>query len=322
MKRVRQFVRSCGIVWASLPAAVGLALENPPETFFSDESHHPGNLAPRDPWSPASTGRHNDYGTSQDAPCPDGRCNYGALGTFDGAAREFDLQNHAGHFADRGAELQALADRIGATIRREMRGADSRYLAAAADDLSAGVRQLTVNMSNPTSADMLSDNVRTVAVSLRQLDSELAAGNATTGVADAVVEFAQALSHLQQELPPLPINGRNGQPPRRGGQRFDIRQPSDRRNRGRYQVRPYREPGLNDSLPSEMHGLEVLNPEDRAAAFSQRTCPVSREVLGSRGTPIKIAVDGKTIFVCCESCAATVQRNPERYFQTVPQGAF
>jgi Cu(I)/Ag(I) efflux system membrane fusion protein len=45
-----------------------------------------------------------------------------------------------------------------------------------------------------------------------------------------------------------------------------------------------------------------LSPEDRAAALEQRTCPISNDLLGVMGTPYKTVVNGKTIFLCCESC--------------------
>ncbi len=45
-----------------------------------------------------------------------------------------------------------------------------------------------------------------------------------------------------------------------------------------------------------------LSPEDRSAALEQRTCPISNDLLGVMGTPYKTVVNGKTIFLCCESC--------------------
>lgn len=46
----------------------------------------------------------------------------------------------------------------------------------------------------------------------------------------------------------------------------------------------------------------------------QGSCPVSGKPLGSMGTPPKIVVDGKPLFVCCAGCSARVQNAPEQYF--------
>ena len=46
-------------------------------------------------------------------------------------------------------------------------------------------------------------------------------------------------------------------------------------------------------------GLAELSPSDRAAAEKQRVCPVSGDLLGSMGKPIKVIVKGQTVFLCC-----------------------
>src|SRR5688572_25398196 len=48
--------------------------------------------------------------------------------------------------------------------------------------------------------------------------------------------------------------------------------------------------------------MAKLSPEDRAKAEAQKICPVSKEPLGSMGEPIKVTVDGRSLFVCCEGC--------------------
>lgn len=50
--------------------------------------------------------------------------------------------------------------------------------------------------------------------------------------------------------------------------------------------------------------LAKLAPADRAAAELQGTCPVTGLRLGSMGAPIKVAVEGKDVFVCCSGCIA------------------
>lgn len=49
--------------------------------------------------------------------------------------------------------------------------------------------------------------------------------------------------------------------------------------------------------------LAQLPLADRAVAESQKFCPVlGASRLGSMGPPIKLSVDGQTVFVCCEGC--------------------
>lgn len=59
--------------------------------------------------------------------------------------------------------------------------------------------------------------------------------------------------------------------------------------------------------------LSELSEADRTAALDQKICPVSEKPLGSMGAPIKVAVDGQEVFVCCEACVATVKENPDEY---------
>lgn len=56
-----------------------------------------------------------------------------------------------------------------------------------------------------------------------------------------------------------------------------------------------------------------LAPADRQLAESQKICPVSNEALGSMGTPIKVTVDGRDIFVCCEGCVEEIKSNFSQY---------
>jgi YHS domain-containing protein len=61
-------------------------------------------------------------------------------------------------------------------------------------------------------------------------------------------------------------------------------------------------------------GLKELSAEDRAAAETQRTCPVTGELLGSMGKPYKIEVEGRTVFLCCPGCEEKIRKDPEKYF--------
>ena len=59
--------------------------------------------------------------------------------------------------------------------------------------------------------------------------------------------------------------------------------------------------------------MAKLSPEDRALAERQKTCPVSGDPLGSMGTPIKVTVEGRDVFVCCKGCIKQVKEHPEKY---------
>jgi len=58
--------------------------------------------------------------------------------------------------------------------------------------------------------------------------------------------------------------------------------------------------------------LAKLTEADRALAEQQRFCAVLPESrLGSMGTPIKIEINGKSVFLCCEGCREEALANPD-----------
>ncbi|HYO26258.1 MAG TPA: hypothetical protein VEQ85_15060 [Lacipirellulaceae bacterium] len=59
--------------------------------------------------------------------------------------------------------------------------------------------------------------------------------------------------------------------------------------------------------------LAKLSPEDRAAVAAQKICPVTGEDLASMGGPIKVSVEGRDVFVCCEGCVEKLEANPAEY---------
>lgn len=68
-----------------------------------------------------------------------------------------------------------------------------------------------------------------------------------------------------------------------------------------------------ESSTEEPVGLAELSAEDRELAKKQRVCPVSGEVLGAMGKPIKTTVKGKTVFLCCQGCEQQLKENPDKY---------
>jgi hypothetical protein len=59
--------------------------------------------------------------------------------------------------------------------------------------------------------------------------------------------------------------------------------------------------------------LAKLSPEDRALAEKQRLCVIEEDSrLGSMGTPIKLDVKGRTVFVCCKGCRNDALADPNK----------
>ncbi len=65
--------------------------------------------------------------------------------------------------------------------------------------------------------------------------------------------------------------------------------------------------------------LASLPAEDQEAARMQKTCPVSDEPLGSMGGPIKVNVEGRDVFICCEGCTDVLQGDPATFLAKLPQ---
>jgi Cu(I)/Ag(I) efflux system membrane fusion protein len=69
-----------------------------------------------------------------------------------------------------------------------------------------------------------------------------------------------------------------------------------------------------------MAELANLSPTDRASAEKQHLCPVSGEMLGLMGPPLKIDVNGQQVWICCEDCKADLLAHPDEYLAKLKQG--
>ncbi|MBI2806255.1 MAG: hypothetical protein HYX68_14850 [Planctomycetes bacterium] len=69
--------------------------------------------------------------------------------------------------------------------------------------------------------------------------------------------------------------------------------------------------------PQSINGNGAHVPGKVLPYGGQKTCPVTGEDLGSHGAAIPVAVQGQTIYVCCESCVNAVRRNPGQYLPKV-----
>ena len=63
--------------------------------------------------------------------------------------------------------------------------------------------------------------------------------------------------------------------------------------------------------------LAKLSPEDAASAEKQHFCPVSGEMLGSMGAPIKVDVKGESVWICCDGCKQKILDNPDEYLAKI-----
>lgn len=59
--------------------------------------------------------------------------------------------------------------------------------------------------------------------------------------------------------------------------------------------------------------LAKLSPEEASSAEKQHVCPVSGEMLGSMGPPMKVDVKGQQVWICCDGCREELQANPDKY---------
>jgi multidrug efflux pump subunit AcrA (membrane-fusion protein) len=66
----------------------------------------------------------------------------------------------------------------------------------------------------------------------------------------------------------------------------------------------------DDMMEKVSASLKKLSPEDKKLAQVQRFCPIRNDPLGSMGVPVKLTIDGKSVFICCKGCVADAQANP------------
>ena len=60
-------------------------------------------------------------------------------------------------------------------------------------------------------------------------------------------------------------------------------------------------------------GLAELSEADRELALKQKVCPVTGDVLGQHGKPIKITVKDQVVFLCCSACEEAIKKDPDKY---------
>lgn len=63
--------------------------------------------------------------------------------------------------------------------------------------------------------------------------------------------------------------------------------------------------------------IAKLPADEQTLAKQQVLCPVTKKPLGSMGKPLKVSVDGDSVFVCCRGCVNAVQRNAASMLEQV-----
>jgi hypothetical protein len=71
--------------------------------------------------------------------------------------------------------------------------------------------------------------------------------------------------------------------------------------------------GEKTAASGSPEALDGLSAADRALAERQGVCPVTGKRLGSMGTPSRLVVSGRTVFLCCDGCEEGFQREPAKY---------
>jgi hypothetical protein len=62
-----------------------------------------------------------------------------------------------------------------------------------------------------------------------------------------------------------------------------------------------------------------LSEEDRLLAEKQKFCPVTGKPLDSMDGPVKVVIDGRTVFVCCKPCEEPLRAKAAQYLPKLPK---
>lgn len=82
------------------------------------------------------------------------------------------------------------------------------------------------------------------------------------------------------------------------------------------------QPKIDEALTAKQReeiekAFQSLSPEDRQLAERQKYCPVAEMRLGSMGTPIKVDLEGRPLFVCCDGCRESLVQDPTGYLKKI-----
>jgi YHS domain-containing protein len=63
--------------------------------------------------------------------------------------------------------------------------------------------------------------------------------------------------------------------------------------------------------------IKTLPAAEQDAALKQAVCPISGDHLGTMGTPFKIALEGRTVYLCCDGCEDKAKQDPKAVLATL-----
>ena len=78
-------------------------------------------------------------------------------------------------------------------------------------------------------------------------------------------------------------------------------------------------PGNGRRSPTFVQVFHLTRNAEEQAIAAQQICPVSGKKLGSMGRSIKVSVQGRDVYVCCQGCVNTLKRSPEKYLARLPR---
>jgi hypothetical protein len=71
------------------------------------------------------------------------------------------------------------------------------------------------------------------------------------------------------------------------------------------------------AVESETPAKVELTDADRKAIDVQKVCPVGGADLGSMGDPVKVAVKGRDVYLCCEHCREALLADPDKFLAKI-----
>jgi membrane fusion protein, copper/silver efflux system len=77
--------------------------------------------------------------------------------------------------------------------------------------------------------------------------------------------------------------------------------------------------GVDNEAATIAQSLSRLSEGDLQLARKQTICPVAQLKLGTMGPPIKVNVEGRSVFICCEGCRAKLLNEPSKYLARLPK---
>ena len=69
----------------------------------------------------------------------------------------------------------------------------------------------------------------------------------------------------------------------------------------------------DDEAAEIAKAIALLPESERSLALAQKVCPVGDGALGLMGMPYKVTVNGRDVYLCCEGCKESIEKDPEKY---------